>query len=76
LNFALAGRYLSVVQTLPISAWKNTLGLLGFYDGVSDNDLTTPNGTVLSPTSDMATIYYNFGQKCKYMFDLSEYFDN
>jgi hypothetical protein len=63
LNFAIAGRFLSVVQTLPFSAWNNTLGLLGVYDGVSNNDLTAPNGTVLPPTSDLATIHYSFGQK-------------
>jgi len=65
LNFALAGRYLSVVQTLPVSAWNNTLGLLGLYDGQMSNDLMAPDGTVLTQPSNMATIHYGFGQKWK-----------
>jgi von Willebrand factor type D domain len=66
LNIELAFRFLSVVQTLPLVAWNNTLGLLGLYNGVATDDLMAPDGTVLSPTSSLRSIHDNLGLLCMF----------
>ena len=61
----LANGILAVVVNVPESAYNKTSGLLGVFNGDPDDDLTAPDGTVLSPDSDMETIYYDFGQLCE-----------
>ena len=42
-----------------------TRGLLGNVNGNPDDDLLTPNGTILSKDTNEETIYRQFGQKCE-----------
>ena len=47
----------------------NVSGLMGNFDGDKDNDFILPDGTILpkSEVENERKIYYNFGQKCKYV---------
>ena len=41
-----------------------TVGLLGNINGNKDDDLETPDGTVLQNNINEETLYYSFGQAC------------
>ena len=43
-----------------------TNGLLGTYNKNTSDDLTTPDGTVISANSTEEEIYYKFGLTCKF----------
>ena len=43
-----------------------TRGLLGNVNGNPDDDLLTPNGTVLAKDTNEEVIFKYFGQKCKF----------
>ena len=43
---------------------SNTHGLLGTYDGNSQNDFTLPDGTVLASDIEPEIIYSTFGETC------------
>ena len=55
---------ISLTLVLPPSSTNHTRGLLGVTNGNPDDDFTFPNGTVLSPDSNMRQIFY-YGEECK-----------
>ena len=59
---------LSVSLTAPQSFTGKTRGLLGVYNGDTEDDFTKPDGTMLPENSSEAEIYENFGQLCKSLF--------
>ena len=68
LNFGVAARFMTMVQTIPLSAFGKTIGLLGVYDGQPNNDLTAPDGTVFSTESldiNLENLHNEFGLKCE-----------
>ncbi|XP_019614681.1 PREDICTED: sushi domain-containing protein 2-like [Branchiostoma belcheri] len=52
---------LSIAVTLPRFARGNTVGLLGKWNGDPADDLTTPDGAVVSANSSTQDIHYQFG---------------
>ena len=55
---------MAIQNTVPTSAWGRTRGLLGNYNGDPSDDLMTPDGKVLSISSNSSDIFYKFGLKC------------
>ena len=65
---------LSFVAT-PGDDYKNTTkGLLGTWNDNPDDDYTLPDGTVLSSSSKLRKIHFEFGVKCEYITDSRESF--
>ena len=65
---------LSFVAT-PGDDYKNTTkGLLGTWNDNPDDDYTLPDGTVLSSSSTLRKIHFEFGVKCEYITDSRESF--
>ena len=56
---------LSIVAAAPDSFKNHTKGLLGTWNGDSEDDFTLPNGTVLPGSSSGRDIHYKFGLACK-----------
>ena len=56
---------IDVIVSAPSSFYNKTSGLLGVFNKNPDDDLTTPNGTVLPKNSTEEEIYHNFGELCK-----------
>ncbi|CAI9724667.1 mucinmucin-4-like [Octopus vulgaris] len=64
ISVAVGIRMLTVTVSLP-EGYKNTTatsGLMGVYNDDKNDDLTTPNGTVLPVNSNERDIFYNFGR--------------
>ena len=58
---------LSTMLTIPEEAEGQTLGLLGVQNGDISDDLTRPDGTMLSPNASLQEIHEDFGQLCKFV---------
>ena len=52
------------IAPLPEVFLNNTKGLLGVWNGDPNDDLTRPDGTVLSPNSTLREIHESFGEFC------------
>ena len=57
---------MSFVVTLGKDFKNTTKGLLGTWNDNPKDDFTLPNGTVLSASSSLEDIHFDFGVKCKY----------
>ena len=44
---------------------SNLKGLMGNYNDDLEDDLTSPNGTVLPSNSSIETVHYYFGELCE-----------
>jgi len=53
--------YPTILVSLPGVYASNTIGLCGNYNGDDTDDLHTFNGTTISSSSSLSTIYYSFG---------------
>ncbi len=67
ITVTLAVGVLDIVVFTPEEFQRQTLGLLGVFNGDQNDDLTTPDGRVLDPDSSEETIFRDFGQLCKFM---------
>jgi len=67
LTVGLKAEQLDVIVAAPNTFKNNTLGLLGLFNGDLTDDLFTPNGELLPNTSTEKTIFYNFGELCKFV---------
>jgi hypothetical protein len=67
LNVILETGVLQITVGTPASDVNTTRGLLGVYNGNPDDDLTAPDGSVVDSASSERTIYYEFGEKCKFI---------
>ena len=52
------------LSSLPMSYQDNTKGLLGVWNGDPNDDLQTPDGTVVPPDSSLQEIHESFGELC------------
>ena len=57
---------LDITVVAPDSYPDQTMGLAGVMNGNITDDFLMPNGTTLPITSSERTIYFEFGEKCKY----------
>ena len=58
-------RAMSILFLGPKSFRDRTKGLLGTWNGDQDDDLTAPDGSVLSANASTQTIHEEFGQLCE-----------
>ena len=58
---------MSFVVTLGNDYKNKTKGLLGSWNDNPDDDYTLPDGTVLSASSTLREIHFQFGVKCEYI---------
>ena len=56
---------LSIVFAAPRRFKNETKGLLGTWNGDSEDDFLTPNGTILPLNASSKDIHHNFGLSCK-----------
>ena len=56
---------MSIIFQGPQTFKNKTLGLVGKWNGIQEDDLTTPQGTVISPDSTSRQIHYDFGLTCE-----------
>lgn len=55
-----------IAVSLPQDEAEDVRGLLGRPDGDPDNDLERPDTNTLSNNSDTETIFFDFGEECKF----------
>ena len=65
-NARAANDILSFQLSIPERFFNNTKGLLGVWNGNSEDDFLRPDGTHISTNSDESVIFEQFGEKCKY----------
>ena len=58
-------RAMTIQFLVPESFRDRTKGLLGTWNGDQDDDLTSPDGSVLSADASTQTIHDEFGQLCE-----------
>lgn len=57
---------LSFELSIPEAYYGNTRGLLGVWNGNSEDDFTRPDGTIIPINSSDDIIFHHFGEKCKW----------
>jgi len=66
LTVGLKAEQLDIIVAAPNTFKNKTLGLLGLFNDDFTDDLVTPSGERLPNTSTEKTIFYNFGELCKF----------
>ena len=62
-----ANDILSFQLSIPKTFFNNTKGLLGVWNGNSEDDFLRPDGTRISSNSTESAIFNQFGEKCMYI---------